>query len=148
MRISPLQIYQAKKRIAPWVTRTPLVRAHDLSELCGAEIWSKLEILQPTGAFKLRGAADSLGGGIGLDNQYTFQLVRDLVDETLLVSEDEIAQAMRYIFETQRLVVEGGAAVGVAALLAKKIEVKGKNVALVYSGNNVSSETVRKVLEG
>ena len=55
---------------------------------------------------------------------------------------------MRYIFETQRLVVEGGAAVGVAALLAKKIEVKGKNVALIYSGNNVSSETVRKVLEG
>jgi hypothetical protein len=41
MRISPLQIYQAKKRIAPWVTRTP----------AGAKIWSKLEILQPTGAF-------------------------------------------------------------------------------------------------
>ena len=60
MRISPLQIYQAKKRIAPWVTRTPLVRAHDLSELCGAEIWSKLEILQPTGAFKLRGATNTI----------------------------------------------------------------------------------------
>ena len=60
MRIFPLQIYQAKKRIAPWVTRTPLVRAHDLSELCGAEIWSKLEILQPTGAFKLRGATNTI----------------------------------------------------------------------------------------
>jgi len=32
--------------------------------------------------------------------------------------------------------------------MAKKIEVKGKNVALVYSGNDVSLETVRKVLEG
>jgi len=60
MRISPLQIYQAKKRIARWMTRTPLVRAHDLSELCGAEIWSKLEILQPTGAFKLRGATNTI----------------------------------------------------------------------------------------
>ncbi len=60
MRIYPLQIYQAKKRIAPWVTRTPLVRAHDLSELCGGEIWSKLEILQPTGAFKLRGATNTI----------------------------------------------------------------------------------------
>ena len=60
MRISPLQIYQAKKRITPCVTRTPLVRAHDLSELCGAEIWSKLEILQPTGAFKLRGATNTI----------------------------------------------------------------------------------------
>ena len=92
--------------------------------------------------------ADSLGGGIGLDNQYSFQLVRDLVDQTLLVSKDEIVQAMCYIFETQRLVVQGGAAIGVATLMAKKIEVKGKNVALVYSGNDVSLETVRKVLEG
>jgi len=48
MRISPLQIYRAKKRIAPWVTQTPLVLAHDLSELFGAEISSKLEILQRT----------------------------------------------------------------------------------------------------
>ena len=114
----------------------------------GAAMKLSLEAGKPVQVIEEPSLADSLGGGIGLDNQYTFQLVRDLVDETLLVSEDEIAQAMRYIFETQRLVVEGGAAVGVAALLAKKIEVKGKNVALVYSGNNVSSETVRKVLEG
>ena len=107
-----------------------------------------LEAGKPVPVIEEPSLADSLGGGIGLDYQYTFQLVRDLVEETLLVSEDEIAQAMRYIFETQRLVIEGGAAVGVAALLAKKIEVKAKNVALVYSGNNVSSETVRKVLEG
>ena len=114
----------------------------------GAAMKLSLEVGKPVPVIEEPSLADSLGGGIGLDNQYTFQLVRDLVDETLLVSEDEIAQAMRYIFETQRLVVEGVAAVGVAALLAKKIEVKGKNVALVYSGNNVSSETVRKVLEG
>ncbi len=42
------------------MTRTPLVRAHDLSELCGGEIWSKLEFLQPTGAFKLRGATNTI----------------------------------------------------------------------------------------
>ena len=108
----------------------------------------RLETGKPVPVIEEPSLADSLGGGIGLDNQYTFQLVRDLVDETLLVSEDEIAQAMRYIFETQRLVVEGGAAVGVATLMAKKIEVKGKNVALVYRGNNVYLETVRKVLEG
>ena len=114
----------------------------------GAAMKLSLEAGKPVPVIEEPSLADSLGGGIGLDNQYTFQLVRDLVDETILVSEDEIAQAMRYIFETQRLVIEGGAAVGVAALLAKKIEVKGKNVALVYSGNNVSSETVRKVLEG
>ena len=60
MRISTLQIYQAKKRIAPCVTGTQLVRAHDLSELWGAKIWSKLEILQPTGASKLRAATNTI----------------------------------------------------------------------------------------
>ena len=319
MKISPQQIYQAKKRIAPWVTRTPLVRAHALSEQCEAEVWCKLETLQPTGAFKLRGAtnailrlcederkrgvvavstgnhgrgvayaareqgvraviclsklvpenkvkaieslgaevrivgqsqdeaeieankltdeeglvnispfdhpdviagqgtiglelledfpeldcvvvplsgggliggialalraasssihvvgvtmengpamvrsleagkpvaieeeeslADSLGGGIGFDNHYTLALVQELVDETLLVSEEEIGQAIRYVFETQRMVLEGGAAVGTASLLARKLEVHGQNVALIYSGNNIAAETLRKVLE-
>ena len=319
MNIPPLEIYQAKKRISPYVTRTPLVRAHALSDRCEAEIWCKLETMQPTGAFKLRGAtnailrlnedqrkrgvvavstgnhgrgvayaareqgvraviclsslvpenkveaikslgadvrivgnsqdeaeieanrlteeeglipispfdhpdviagqgtiglelledfpelncvvvplsgggliggialalkaaspkinvvgvtmengpamvlsleagkpveveeeeslADSLGGGIGLDNRYTLALVQELVDETLLVSEDEIGQAIQYVFETQRMVLEGGAAVGPAALLAKKLEVQGQNVALIYSGNNIAEKTLRKVLD-
>jgi len=319
MKIPPLEIYQAKKRISQYVTRTPLVRAHALSDLCEAEIWCKLETMQPTGAFKLRGAtnailrlnedqrkrgvvavstgnhgrgvayaareqgvraviclsslvpenkvkaikslgaevriignsqdeaeieanrltkeeglipispfdhpdvisgqgtiglelledfpelncvvvplsgggliggialalkaasqkirvvgvtmengpamvlsleagkpveveeeeslADSLGGGIGLENRYTLSLVQELVDETLLVSEDEIGQSIQYVFETQRMILEGGAAVGTAALLAKKLEVQGQNVALIYSGNNIAEKTLWRVLD-
>ena len=60
MNIPPLEIYQAKKRISPHVTRTPLVRANALSERCEAEIWCKLETMQPTGAFKLRGATNAI----------------------------------------------------------------------------------------
>ena len=318
MSIPPIKIYQAKKRISPYVTRTPLVRAHALSELHEAEIWCKLETMQPTGAFKLRGAtnailrlsedqrksgvvavstgnhgrgvayaareqniraviclsglvpenkveaikslgadvriignsqdeaeieahrlteeeglipispfdhpdvitgqgtiglelledfpeincavvplsggglisgialalkaaspkiqivgvtmengpamalslkagkpvevkegdslADSLGGGIGLENRYTLSLVQKFVDKTLLVSEDEIGHAIRYVFETQRMVLEGGAAVGAAAILAKKLEVHGQKVVLIYSGNNIAEKKLRKVL--
>ena len=65
--------------------------------------------------------------------------MKELVDETLLVSENEIGEAIRYVFETQRIVLEGGAAVGTAALLAKKLEVRGQNVALIYSGNNITN---------
>ena len=90
--------------------------------------------------------ADSLGGGIGLENRYTLSLVQKLVDKTLLVSENEIGEAIRYVFETQRMVLEGGAAVATAALLAKKLEVKKKNVALIYSGNNIADKTLQKVL--
>ena len=309
MKILPLEIYQAKKRISSYVTRTPLVRAHALSDRCDSEIWCKLETMQPTGAFKLRGAtnailrlnedqrkrgvvavstgnhgrgvayaareqgiraviclsglvpknkveaikslgadvrivgssqdeaeveairlteeagmtlispfdhpdvitgqgtiglelledfpelncvvvplsgggliggialalkaaspkihivgvtmekgpamvlslkagkpveveeeeslADCLGGGIGVENHYTLSLVQDLVDETLLVSENEISQAIRYVFETQRMVLENVAAVETAALLAKKLEVQKLNVALIYNGNKI-----------
>jgi len=82
--------------------------------------------------------ADSLQGGIGLDNQYTFHLVRDLVDEVVLVSEKAIAAAMIYALQKHHLVVEGAGAVGIAALHTEKIPVSGQNVALILSGGNVA----------
>ena len=106
-----------------------------------------LEAGKPVEVEEEESLADSLGGGIGLENRYTLSLVQELVDETLLVSEDEIGQAIQYVFETQRMVLEGGAAVGTAALLAKKLEVHGQNVALIYSGNNIAEKTLRKVLD-
>jgi len=45
------------------------------------------------------------------------------------------------------MVLEGGAAVVTAALLAKKLDVQGQNVALIYSGNNIAEKTLRKVLD-
>jgi threonine dehydratase len=81
--------------------------------------------------------ADSLVGGIGMDNHYTFDLVRRVVDETVLVSEEEIAHAMVYALKQEKMVVEGGGAVALAALLAGKLKVEGKTVACVVSGGNV-----------
>ena len=106
-----------------------------------------LEAGKPIEVEEEESLGDSLGGGIGLKNLYTLSLVQDLVDETLLVSEDEIGRAIKYVFETQRMVLEGGAAVGTAALLAKKLEVKGQKVALIYSGNNIADKTLKKVLD-
>jgi threonine dehydratase len=81
--------------------------------------------------------ADALTGGIGLDNRHTFRLVRALVDETVLVSEEEIAAAMAFLLHTHHLVVEGGGAVGVAALRAGKVTGRGTRTAVVVSGGNV-----------
>ena len=90
--------------------------------------------------------ADSLGGGIGLDNRYTFPLVREHVDETVLVSEDEIAAAMRHCFWQERQIVEGGAAVGVAALLAGKVGPSGANLVVVLSGGNVDMRRFTEIV--
>ena len=81
--------------------------------------------------------ADSLLGGIGLENRYTFPLIRDLVDEVILVSEEEIAAAMVHALRQEKQVVEGGGSVGIAALLANKIAPLGGHVAVVVSGGNV-----------
>jgi len=81
--------------------------------------------------------ADSLRGGIGLENQYTFEMVKNYVDEIVLVSEDEIASAMGFAFKEHRLVLEGAGAVGIAALLAGKFQNIQGDVVSILSGGNV-----------
>jgi threonine dehydratase len=54
-------ILAAQARIAPFVRRTPLVHSAYLSARTGGEVWLKAECLQPTGSFKVRGAANKVG---------------------------------------------------------------------------------------
>jgi threonine dehydratase len=89
--------------------------------------------------------ADALGGGLGVSNTFTFDLVRRLADETVLVSEDEIAEAMAFALREQHLVVEGGGAVGIAALLSGKIERPGRRTAVVVSGGNVDTQRLLEI---
>jgi len=81
--------------------------------------------------------ADALACGLGGENDYSFEMIRAYVDDTILVSEEEIAAAMAFALEEHHLVVEGGGAVGIAALLSEKIRELGNNVAVVLSGSNV-----------
>jgi len=81
--------------------------------------------------------ADALVGGIPLDNRYTFHMCQTYVDETVLVSEEEIARGVVFALEKHRLVVEGGGAVGIAALLSGKVSKLSGKVAVVVSGGNI-----------
>jgi len=90
--------------------------------------------------------ADSLAGGIGLENRYTFRMVRELVDEIVLVSEEEIECAMRFLHTHEGLVAEGAAAVPVAAIQAQKIAGLGEKVVLVISGGNVDADAFARIL--
>lgn len=90
--------------------------------------------------------ADSLLGGIGLDNQFTFQLVQQYMDDLFLISEEAIAEAMVYMLEKQRMVVEGAAATGVAAILQKKVLKQDGNIVVVISGSNVDLSLVMQLL--
>jgi len=90
--------------------------------------------------------ADALAGGI-IPNTYTFELLQKTVDETVLVSEQEIAAAMAFALERHHLVVEGSGAVGIAALMSRKLQHLGKRVAVVISGANVDMAILMRVVQ-
>ena len=96
-----------------------------------------LKVGRPIEMVELETLAEGLAGGIGLDNRYTFRACQALVDATALVSEDEIAEAMALAFGEYHLVVEGAGAVGIAALLGRRVPDIGRRVAVVVSGGNV-----------
>jgi threonine dehydratase len=91
--------------------------------------------------------ADALAGGLGGENNYSFEMIRAYVDDTVLVSEEEIAAAMAYALREHNLVVEGGGAVGIAALLSDRARELGKNVAVVLSGSNVDIPVLLEIAQ-
>lgn len=82
--------------------------------------------------------ADGLRAHLG---DKTFPLLRELVDDIVLVNEEEIVHAMRLIFERMKLVVEPSGAVGLAAALCGRLNVQGKRVGIILSGGNVDMST-------
>jgi threo-3-hydroxy-L-aspartate ammonia-lyase len=69
--------------------------------------------------------------------ELTFAVNRERVDEVVLVSDAEIVDAMTFLFDRMKLVVEPSGAVGVAALLAGRV--RGERVGVVISGGNVGA---------
>ncbi len=84
--------------------------------------------------------ASALSGGIGLDNRCTFNIVRDVVAEHVIVEESAIRAAVARSFHNYRLVVEGGGAVGIAALWSG-YQPRGR-AAVIVSGGNIDPATL------
>lgn len=91
--------------------------------------------------------ADALVGGLGEDNQYTLDLVRQFVNGIELVSETEIAAGMRFALGSEHLVIEGGGAVGLAYLLRDGSGLEEQTVVVVVSGGNVDLNVLRQVVQ-
>src|SRR5690606_12850691 len=127
--------------------RSPGVRIVGLSIERGAAMAASLAAGHPVDIVEEATLADSLGGGIGLANRYTFPMVRELVDEVVLLSEAQIAAAMRTLFLSEGWVAEGAGAVGVAAL-TEELAALGREVAVVVSGRNVDMNVFRAVIDG
>jgi len=115
----------------------------------GAAMHESLRAGHPVEVPEPPSLADSLGGGIGLDNRCTFELCRRCIDEVVLLSEAEIAEGMRAIYREQRMIVEGSAAVGAAALIAGKTAAAGDEPLIcIISGNLVDMDVFTAVMNG
>lgn len=125
----------------------PQARMVGVSMARGPAMRDSLAAGRPVAVEELPTLADSLGGGIGLDNRLTFALARGLLDEAVLLTEAEIAAAIDHAYAAEQEVVEGGGAVGIGALLAGKLTVSGPTV-LVLSGRNIDMALHRKIVSG
>ncbi|UOM32730.1 hydroxyectoine utilization dehydratase EutB [Acuticoccus sp. I52.16.1] len=127
--------------------RRPQCRIVGISMERGAAMHASLAAGRPVEIEELPTLADSLGGGIGLKNRYTFQMVRDLVDDVVLLTEDEIAAGIRHAYFAERQIVEGSGAVGIGALLAGKVTLGGPAM-VVLSGGNIDMGVHHRVVSG
>ncbi len=92
--------------------------------------------------------ADALAGSVGMDNVHTFPIIRDFMDRYTLTPETALAPAMRLLLETEGLVMEGGSAVALAALLQPgTLGPRNRQVCVVISGRNIAPERFLKAVQ-
>jgi len=91
--------------------------------------------------------SDGSAGGFERDS-ITFDMCKTLVEDFILVPEEDIREAIRLMIEHQGKLVEGAAAVTVAAFIRQAEQFAGQTVVLVICGGNISLETLKAVLDG
>jgi len=89
--------------------------------------------------------SDGTAGGIE-EGAITFEICRDLVDDYQVVTEEQIAAAMRVFIDTHHMLLEGAAGVAIAGFLASAEQYADKNVVIIVCGGNISRETLKKVI--
>jgi threonine dehydratase len=106
-------------------------------------VWNALSGEQRASA--LATIADGIG--VAAPGARTLPVIRERVDEVLLVAEDDIEQAILMLLEIEKTVVEGAGAVGLAALLKHRSRVAGRKVGLVLSGGNIEPLVLAEIIE-
>ena len=124
----------------------PQVKIIAVSMKRGPSMYESLRAGKPVDVEEEETLADCLGGSIGLENEYTFKIVKDNIDDFVLVDEDKIAEGIKLNFEKHKLVTEGAAATSVMVVEDKLSSYLGKNIISLICGGNIDSELFRKIV--
>jgi threonine dehydratase len=125
----------------------PDVRVVGVSMEKGAAMIESIEAGKPVPVEELATLADSLGGGIGLENRYSFELCRDYIDDLITLTEEQIAAAMAHFYWKEQIIVEGGGSVGAGVILNNLAPDLQGPVAVVVSGRNVDMAKLHQIID-
>ena len=89
--------------------------------------------------------SEGSAGGIERDS-ITYNFCEEFIDDFYLVSEEEIAENIKFFIANEKLLIEGAAAVSVAAFLKNKKLFKGMNIGIVICGGNIGNDTLKSIL--
>ena len=128
-------------------TIKPDLRVIGISMDRGAAMYESLRAGHPVDVEEVPSLADSLGGGIGMANRLSFAMCRDLLDDVVLVTEEEIYRAMQVLYYEDRIVAEGACVVGIAAVLSGKVLPQGPT-ATIITGRNLDMAMFTRVVTG
>jgi len=126
----------------------PDVKVIGISMDRGAAMHASIAAGHPVEVEEVPSLADSLGGGIGMENRLSFPLCRKHLGDTILVTEEEIRDAMQVLFFEDRIVAEGACVVGIAATLAGKLPKPAGPVGTIITGRNLDMHLFHKIVGG
>ncbi|MEO8531993.1 MAG: pyridoxal-phosphate dependent enzyme, partial [Deltaproteobacteria bacterium] len=125
----------------------PKVRVIGVTMDRGAAMAASIRAGHPVDVTEVASLADSLGGGIGSQNRLTFPMCRDLLDDVVLVTEEQIRDAMQVLYFEDRMVAEGASVTGLAALASGQVKANGP-VATIVTGRNLDMGLHAKIMAG
>ena len=124
----------------------PNIKVIGVSSLGAPALKNSYDLKRAVDTTSVRTIADGIA--VRDTSEVTLAYMLDSVDEFISVDEEEIASAILFLLEKQKLVVEGAGSVGVAALLHNKLpHLKNKKVAVVLSGGNMDVTLLSVIIE-
>ena len=124
----------------------PKVKIIATSMKRGPSMYESLKAGKPVDVQEEETLADCLGGSIGLENKFTFDICKDVIDDFILIDEPKIAEGIKYNFENHKLVTEGAAATSIMAVKDNLSSHFGKNTICLLCGGNIDSELFGKII--
>ncbi len=124
----------------------PTIKVIAVSMKKGPSMYESLKAGMPVDVIEEETLADCLGGSIGLNNKYTFNIAKETIDDFVLVDEDKIAEGIKYNFENHKIITEGAAATGVMVVKENLSKHIGENVVCLICGGNIDSELFTKII--